>query len=179
MALVLLGKSRCAICEKILVDGDRMVSTSHFITDQTDPFWRYSDAPFHYLCFLKWKSRHRFICRFNELAAKTPLSGGNVQYMSWDGEMFSGTDYEVREARTNSIYIVLDELWIRSGCASLKDLLEPDPKGEKNKEFQEYWEELTRPEHLEVLEGRVAREFEPMAREWSERALEDCRRRCR
>jgi len=178
MALIVPGKSKCALCEAVLQQGDRLVATSHFIGDRSDPLWRYSDAPFHYRCFIRWKSRHEFICKFNDIVRKSDSPAARAQYMTWDGEILEGTDEDVRGVRVQSLLIILDELWMRAECAPLEDLLRVRPGDSKNHEFRDYWAELTLPEHLAFWEGRVlGGGMNPMAQEWSERALEDCRRR--
>lgn len=180
MALILLGKSKCALCETVLQEGDRLVATSHFIGDQSDPLWRYSDGPFHYRCFVRWKSRHDFICKFNDIVRKANSPAARAQYMNWDGEILEGTDEDVREVRVQSLLMILEELSLRAGSLPLGDLLRGDPQKSGIKDFQMYWEELTLPEHLNVWERRVRRGgLNPMAKEWFVRALEDCRKRAR
>jgi hypothetical protein len=56
LALVLIGKSRCALCD-LVIENDQFIATSHFIADTTDPLWRFSDAAMHQSCFLAWKGR--------------------------------------------------------------------------------------------------------------------------
>ena len=178
MALILLGKSKCVLCEVVLQKEDRLVATSHFIGDRSDPLWRYSDAPFHYRCFIRWKSRHDFICKFNDIVRKSASPAARAHYMTWDGEILDGTDADVREVRVQSLLILLEELSMRAGCLPLEDLLRGDPKNSGNEEFQKYWEELTLPEHLQVWERRVrGARLNPMAKEWYRHALEDCRKR--
>lgn len=67
MAILLYGLSRCPICDGVINEGDRLVSTSHFIGDWLDPLSKYSDAAMHKSCFLNWDMRERFVARYNEV----------------------------------------------------------------------------------------------------------------
>jgi len=66
MALLITGKSLCALCGEVIAKGDRAVGTSHFIGNPADPFFRYSDAPFHERCFDAWDKREEFLARYEE-----------------------------------------------------------------------------------------------------------------
>ena len=39
----------------VIGKDDEVVGTTHFIADQTDPLWQYSDAAFHKKCFDAWE----------------------------------------------------------------------------------------------------------------------------
>ncbi len=65
MALVILEKSECAICGKVLHKDEPLVMTSPFIEDRSHPLWRFSDAAMHRVCFLGWSERVLFIETFN------------------------------------------------------------------------------------------------------------------
>ena len=84
MALIIPGASRCAICNEILQKDQRLVATTHFIGEKTDPLWRYSDAPFHYDCFQTWDLREAFVKRYNEVAKR--IFGRNHE-MNADGTL--------------------------------------------------------------------------------------------
>ncbi len=60
MALVFLGASQCSICGELLVHGQSIVGTSHFIADTTHPLWRFSDSGMHADCFDEWAHRDEF-----------------------------------------------------------------------------------------------------------------------
>ena len=75
MALIMRGKTECALCHEVIAVEDEIVATSHFIADAKDPFWQYSDAPFHRRCFVAWDRREEFVRRFNE--AVRPFVFGN------------------------------------------------------------------------------------------------------
>ena len=40
MALIFRGKTKCSLCVNIIMVGDEIVATSHFIADRNDPLWR-------------------------------------------------------------------------------------------------------------------------------------------
>ena len=64
MALIITGKSHCAVCGEVIAKDDEIVATSHFL-GPSDPLFRYSDAPFHKRCFLTWQRREEFVTRYN------------------------------------------------------------------------------------------------------------------
>jgi len=41
------------------------VAFGHFISDQSDPLWRYSDSAMHRTCFLAWPKKEEFRARQN------------------------------------------------------------------------------------------------------------------
>ena len=65
MAIVLRGKTECSVCGNVIKDGDEIVATSHFIADQNDPLWRFSDSAMHRSCFANWNHRTEFVAKFN------------------------------------------------------------------------------------------------------------------
>ncbi|MHC4985394.1 MAG: hypothetical protein ACYTFO_04475 [Planctomycetota bacterium] len=88
MALIALGVTRCALCEEILTDRDDIVATTHFIADQGDHLWRYSDAGMHKTCFLQWKHKAEFVARYNEFLEELRRRlGGRRQKMLDTGEI--------------------------------------------------------------------------------------------
>jgi hypothetical protein len=66
MALILLGKTTCAICGAILKEGDDIFATSAGPIEPNDPLWQYQDAGMHRDCFRKWPLRDSFRQKFNE-----------------------------------------------------------------------------------------------------------------
>jgi len=85
MALILRGKTTCAICQLTLEKDDEIVATSHFITDKSDPLWRYSDAAMHRRCFLSWDARVQFVERFNSSVGRIVWGNGTQHHMLDDG----------------------------------------------------------------------------------------------
>ena len=67
MALILLGRSRCALCDQVLEQGQALIATSHFVEDQDHDLWRFSDAGMHRACFLAWPLREEFVELFNQV----------------------------------------------------------------------------------------------------------------
>jgi hypothetical protein len=64
MALLLPGKTTCPLCGEVIGPDDSVVGTTHFIADESDPLWRYSDAAFHRNCFERWEHRAEFETRY-------------------------------------------------------------------------------------------------------------------
>jgi hypothetical protein len=59
MALVIVGRSRCALCEGVLEDGQDVTAFPAFLPPK-HRLWRYSDAAFHARCFIAWTERSAF-----------------------------------------------------------------------------------------------------------------------
>jgi len=89
MALIIRGKSVCPICGQVLNENDRLVATQHFIADQEDPLWRYSDAGMHYACFQVWPSRELFVAKYNATLGSIVWGNGTRHHMSADGTIES------------------------------------------------------------------------------------------
>jgi hypothetical protein len=70
MALLLRGKTECPLCREAIGKDDEVVGTTHFIADQTDPLWQFSDAAFHKKCFDAWEHRDEFLARYEEVRRK-------------------------------------------------------------------------------------------------------------
>jgi hypothetical protein len=85
MALILEGSTPCAICGETIKKGDRIVSTSGFIADASDPLFPFSDAAMHRDCFLAWELRAAFIARYNEVKASNVAGNGTYLRMKDDG----------------------------------------------------------------------------------------------
>ena len=64
MALLMWGASRCSICREVLVQGQPIVATTHFIADPADPLWRFSDSGMHAACFAGWEHWAEFAARY-------------------------------------------------------------------------------------------------------------------
>lgn len=50
MAIVILGKTRCAVCNKPILKGDEFVSFPAFVGNKLNPLSIYSDAAVHTSC---------------------------------------------------------------------------------------------------------------------------------
>lgn len=67
MAIVILGRSRCAICNEVIERSDEVIATPAFIEDPHHSLWRFSDAGMHQSCFLAWDRRGEFVAEFNRV----------------------------------------------------------------------------------------------------------------
>jgi hypothetical protein len=84
MALIYEGIT-CAICEKPLDIEGSFVATSHFIEEESDPLWRFSDAAMHYSCFQAWEHRAEFVRKFNSTIGQIVWGNGTRHHMKPDG----------------------------------------------------------------------------------------------
>jgi hypothetical protein len=85
VALIARGHTKCSICGAVLNKGDDIVATSHFIGDQNDPLWRFSDSAMHRSCFLGWEFRDKFIEKFNDIVGNIIWGNGTRHQMLADG----------------------------------------------------------------------------------------------
>ena len=85
MAIVLRGKTECSVCSNVIKDGDEIVSTSHFIADQSDPLWRFSDSGMHRSCFANWNLRTEFVAKYNHIVGPITFGNGTYHRMEPDG----------------------------------------------------------------------------------------------
>jgi hypothetical protein len=84
MALV-YDNMPCALCgEPLNIDGP-FVATTHFIEDESDPLYCYSDAAMHCSCFREWERREEFVEKYNAA-------------MGWLGRM--GPDGQIMEKKS-------------------------------------------------------------------------------
>ena len=87
MAIVLRGKTHCSICDSVISQTDEVVSTSHFIADENDPFWKYSDSAMHRCCFMQWEQRDNFAAKFNNIVGRLSSCSGRHVRMEADGSI--------------------------------------------------------------------------------------------
>ena len=85
MAIVLRGKTECSVCSNVIMDGDDIVATTHFIADKNDPLWRFSDSAMHRSCFLQWDQRVEFVAKFNRIVGGITFGNGTYHHMESDG----------------------------------------------------------------------------------------------
>ena len=85
MAIVIRGTTQCSICARLILDNDEVVATSHFIADQNDPLWRFSDSAMHRSCFLGWNERSEFVAKFNQVVGAVTTCNGTYHFMKSDG----------------------------------------------------------------------------------------------
>lgn len=70
MAVVVRGKTECALCAEVIATGDDIFSTSAFVEDPGHELWRFSDAAMHQSCFLAWPRGEAFVELFNRYYAQ-------------------------------------------------------------------------------------------------------------
>ena len=87
VALILLGKTECSICGVVINKGDDIIATTHFIADQDDPLWRFSDSAMHRSCFLGWDQRQAFVRKYNETTGAITWGNGTYHRMEDDGHI--------------------------------------------------------------------------------------------
>jgi hypothetical protein len=83
------GHAYCALCGEAIRPNEEALTTPDFLADDSDPFWRFSDAPMHRACFLVWDRRKAFIARFNRLARQWLAPDRSYPYMTSEGEVVS------------------------------------------------------------------------------------------
>jgi hypothetical protein len=93
------------------------------------------------------------------------------------GEIEEGDDGDALNARCDSLWVLVDELAVTPPLEPLEQLLEPGHPGSKAAKLRTVWEELTRPEHVEIMDRRLKQELNPSAREWTLRAAAACKAR--
>ena len=87
MALILRGETQCSICRVVINDGDAIVATTHFIGDENDPLWRFSDSAMHKTCFLEWPLRSNFVEGYNATMGAVTWGNGTYHHMENDGHI--------------------------------------------------------------------------------------------
>jgi hypothetical protein len=70
MAIILLGKTNCPLCGKLLEEGQEIVSFAPFVGNELDPLWSFSDAAFHSLCFHDHPLSVEATARYEEMRKK-------------------------------------------------------------------------------------------------------------
>lgn len=91
MALILVGKTKCPLCDNILEDGQEIVSFSSFVSNELDPLWLFSDAAFHSDCFDHHPLSTEAIARHEEMRKKT--APGNRTCVVCKAEIKEPDDY--------------------------------------------------------------------------------------
>jgi len=83
MALILKNPdgtyaSKCVLCGEKL--SPPIFSTTHFITNKSHPFYRFSDAAMHWSCYVKWPDQSHFASMYFEA---TPQKIGQTEMRHW------------------------------------------------------------------------------------------------
>lgn len=69
MALIFLGLTECALCGKVLQEGDEVTSLPP-IGDTQHPLYKYFDAGLHTQCFEKWDKKEEAVRIIKEAKQK-------------------------------------------------------------------------------------------------------------
>ena len=85
VAIVIRETTQCPICGKLILDNHEVVATPHFISDQNDPLWRFSNSAMHRSCFLGWNERSEFVAKFNKVVGAVTSCNGTYHLMKLDG----------------------------------------------------------------------------------------------
>jgi hypothetical protein len=85
------GRAHCALCGEVIRPHDDALITPDFLADDTDPLWRFADAPMHRACFLVWDRRKAFVARYNRLARGWVAPDGSHPRMTSEGELVRRT----------------------------------------------------------------------------------------
>jgi hypothetical protein len=91
MERIRTGRAQCALCRQAIKPDDDAIVTPDFIADDSDPMWRFADAPMHRPCFLVWDRRRAFIARYNRLARRWAAPDGSHLRMTSEGDLVSGS----------------------------------------------------------------------------------------
>jgi|SRR5918994_7432253 hypothetical protein len=81
------GRAYCAICGEVIRPEEDALVSPDFLADETDPFWRFSDAPMHRACFLVWDRRKAFIARYNRMARRWLAPDGSHLHLTSEGDI--------------------------------------------------------------------------------------------
>jgi len=87
MQRVHAGIATCALCHEAISPADDVVVTPDFLADDTDPFYRFSDAVIHRACFVVWDKRKGFIAHFNRIARLLVTPDGGRLRMTSEGDL--------------------------------------------------------------------------------------------
>lgn len=103
MAIIIIGLTKCAICDNVISDEDDCLGFPAFL--QSDhKLWRYSDSGFHTSCFENWEHCEEFNSIFNqinELKLSKPKIPDGMSF-----EEFERTDaYKMYLVKQDEIYI--------------------------------------------------------------------------
>jgi hypothetical protein len=69
MAIIFRGVTECALCGKVLMDGDDITCPSP-IADKEHPLYEYFDRGFHLQCFENWNRKEEVLSVIKEEGQK-------------------------------------------------------------------------------------------------------------
>ena len=67
MAIVILGRSRCVLCGRLLLEGEDLVSFPPLFYNQRDPAWVLNDAGVHRSCLVEHGLADRALTKLREV----------------------------------------------------------------------------------------------------------------
>jgi hypothetical protein len=67
VAIIIRGSSRCAVCDQVIQKSDQVIGLPHFVADESNPHWRYTDSGFHPSCWADLPERKTIEGRINAL----------------------------------------------------------------------------------------------------------------
>jgi hypothetical protein len=87
MGRVAAGTAVCALCNEAIRPDAEAVVTPDFLANDTDPFFRFSDASMHRACFAVWDRRKAFVAYFNQVTRFLRAEDGTYLQMTAEGEL--------------------------------------------------------------------------------------------
>ena len=87
MERIASGRALCALCGDVIRPGEDAFVTPDFLADESDPLWRFSDAPLHRACFLVWDRRKAFVAHYNRTGKRLIAPDGSSLRMTSEGEI--------------------------------------------------------------------------------------------
>ncbi len=87
MQRIKAGQAHCALCREVIRPDEDAFITPDFLASESDPWWRFADAPMHRACFLVWDRRKAFVARYNRAARHWVAPDGSHPRMTSEGEI--------------------------------------------------------------------------------------------
>lgn len=87
MRRVRSGTATCALCQEALSHEADAIVTPDFLADESDPFYRFSNATMHRACFFVWDRRKAFIAHYNRSARRLVAEDGTYPRMTSEGDL--------------------------------------------------------------------------------------------
>jgi hypothetical protein len=87
MKLIETGRAYCALCGEVIRPHEDALMTPDFLANESDPLWRFNDAPMHRPCFLTWDGRKVLVARYNRLAHRGLVRDDWYPHMTAEGRI--------------------------------------------------------------------------------------------
>src|SRR5262245_42022327 len=75
MALIVVGRTVCPLCRRVIAAGDEYISFPAFIANKLDPLILFNDAAFHQPCFAKHPHAAAAISLLADFEARSGSAG--------------------------------------------------------------------------------------------------------